>query len=97
MVAAGIAGTIAIFFGIALIAPFLIAPLTRVLSWPVRKLAPVEGRIAADSARSNPMRTAATATALMIGLALVVAINSLGSSFLNSIERGVRREASRGT
>jgi putative ABC transport system permease protein len=87
VVAAGIAGTIAIFFGIALIAPFLIAPLTRVLSWPIRKLAPVEGRIAADSARSNPMRTAATATALMIGLALVVAINSLGSSFLNSIER----------
>ena len=85
--AAGIAGTIAIFFGIALIAPFLIEPLTRLLSWPIRKLAPVEGRIAADSARSNPMRTAATATALMIGLALVVGINSLGSSFLKSIER----------
>ncbi len=86
VVAAGIGGTIAIFFGIALIAPFLIEPLTRVLSWPVRKLAPVEGRIAADSARSNPARTAATATALMIGLALVVGINSLGASFLNSIE-----------
>jgi len=87
VVAAGIGGTIAIFFGIALIAPFLIEPLTRVLSWPVRRLAPVEGRIAADSARSNPARTAATATALMIGLALVVGINSLGASFLNSIER----------
>jgi putative ABC transport system permease protein len=87
VVAAGIGGTIAIFFGISLIAPFLISPLTRVLSWPVRRLAPVEGRIAADSARSNPARTASTATALMIGLALVVAINSLGSSFLSSIER----------
>ncbi len=86
VVAAGIGGTIAIFFGIALLAPFLVSPLTRVLSWPVRRLAPVEGRIAADSARSNPMRTAATATALMIGLALVVGINSLGSSFLHSIE-----------
>ncbi|MGZ5312296.1 MAG: ABC transporter permease [Solirubrobacterales bacterium] len=87
VIAAGIAGTIAIFFGIALVAPFLISPLTRVLSWPVRRLAPVEGRLAADSARSNPARTAATATALMIGLALVVSINSLGSSFLSSIER----------
>ncbi len=87
VVAAGITGTIAIFFGIALIAPFLIEPLARVLSWPIRRLAPVEGRIAADSARSNPGRTAATATALMIGLALVVGINSLGASFLNSIER----------
>ena len=86
VVAAGIGGTISIFFGIALIAPFLISPLTRLLSWPVRRLAPVEGRLAADSARSNPNRTAATATALMIGLALVVGINSLGASFLNSIE-----------
>jgi putative ABC transport system permease protein len=87
VIAAGIAGTIAIFFGIALIAPFLISPMSRVLSWPVRRLAPVEGRLASDSARSNPARTAATATALMIGLALVVGINSLGSSFLGSIER----------
>ena len=87
VIAAGIGGTIAIFFGIALIAPFLIKPLVRLLSWPVRLAAPVEGRIAADSARSNPSRTAATATALMIGLALVVGINSLGSSFLSSIER----------
>lgn len=83
--AAGIAGTIAIFFGIALLAPFLIRPLTAALSWPIRKLSPVEGRIAADSARSNPTRTAATATALMIGLALVVAINTLGASFLHTI------------
>ncbi len=95
VVAGGIAGTIAIFFGIALIAPFLIGPLTRVLSWPVRKLAPVEGRLAADSARSNPGRTAATATALMIGLALVVGINSLGASFLNSIEREFDRSFAR--
>ncbi len=85
VIAAGIGGTIAVFFGIALLAPFVIAPLTDVLSWPVRRLYPVEGRLAADSARSNPMRTAATATALMIGLALVIAVNSLGSSFLSTI------------
>ena len=83
--AAGMTGTIAIFFGIALVAPFAVVPMVRFLSWPVRKIAPVEGRIAADSARSDPTRTAATATGLMIGLALVVAVNSLGSSFLSSI------------
>jgi putative ABC transport system permease protein len=86
VVLGGIAGTIAIFFGIALVAPFLISPMTRVFAWPIRRLAPVEGRLASDSARTNPGRTAATATALMIGLALVVGINSLGASFLNSIE-----------
>ncbi len=84
--AAGMAGTIAIFFGIALIAPFVIGPFVRVLSWPLRRISPVAGRLAADSARSDPGRTAATATGLMIGLALVVAVNSLGASFLDSIE-----------
>ena len=90
--AAGMLGTIAIFFGIALVAPFVIAPLVRVLSWPLRRLFPVEGRLAADSARSDPGRTAATATALMIGLALVVAVNSLGASFLKSIDDEFDRE-----
>jgi putative ABC transport system permease protein len=83
--AAGMVGTIAIFFGIAMIAPFAVVPMVSFLSWPVRRIAPVEGRIAADSARSDPSRTAATATGLMIGLALVVAVNSLGASFLSSI------------
>ena len=83
--AAGMLGTLAIFFGIAMVAPFVIRPLVRALSWPFRSLFPVEGRLAADAARSDPGRTAATATALMIGLALVVAVNSLGSSFLKSI------------
>jgi putative ABC transport system permease protein len=84
--AAGMAGTVAIFFGIAMIAPFVIGPLVRVLAWPLRRASPVAGRLAADSARSDPGRTAATATGLMIGLALVVAVNSLGASFLDSIE-----------
>ena len=82
---AGMAGTIAIFFGIALVSPFVVGPLVRALSWPARRALPVEGRLAADAARSNPSRTAATATALLIGLALVVAVNSLGSSFLATI------------
>ena len=83
--AAGMTGTIAIFFGIAIVAPFVIRPLVRALSWPVRLVFPVEGRLAAEAARSDPGRTASTATALLIGLALVVAVNSLGSSFLKTI------------
>ena len=82
---AGMTGTVAIFFGIAMVAPFVVRPLVQVLSWPVRKVLPVEGRLASDAARSDPGRTAATATALLIGLALVVAVNSLGSSFLGTI------------
>jgi putative ABC transport system permease protein len=83
--AAGMVGTIAIFFGIAMAAPFVVRPLVRALSWPLRQAFPVVGRLAADAARSDPGRTAATCTAVMIGLALVVAVNSLGSSFLKTI------------
>jgi putative ABC transport system permease protein len=93
--AAGMLGTIAIFLGIALLAPFAIRPLVRALSWPLRTLFPVEGRLAADAARSDPGRTAATATALMIGLALVVAVNSLGSSFLKTISDEFDRDFAR--
>ena len=93
--AAGMTGTIAIFFGIALASPFVVAPLARVLSWPLRKAFGVEGRLAADAARANPGRTAATATGLMIGLALVVAVNSIGASFLRSIEEEFDRSFAR--
>jgi putative ABC transport system permease protein len=93
--AAGMGGTIAIFFGIALVAPFVIAPLVGTLGWPLRTLSPVAGRLAADSARADPGRTAATATGLMIGLALVVAVNSLGASFLISIEEEFDRSFAR--
>ncbi|HYU59858.1 MAG TPA: FtsX-like permease family protein [Solirubrobacterales bacterium] len=84
--AAGMLGTIAIFFGIAMVSPFVIKPMVSVLSWPLRRVFGVEGRLAADAARSDPGRTAATATGLMIGLSLVVAVNSIGASFLSSIE-----------
>ena len=93
--AAGMSGTVAIFFGIALVAPLVISPLVRFLSWPLRRASPVSGRLAADSARSDPGRTAATATGLMIGLALVVAVNSLGASFLRSIEEEFDRAFAR--
>ena len=45
---AGMLGTLAIFFGIAMVAPFVIRPLVRALSWPFRKLFPVEGRLAGE-------------------------------------------------
>jgi putative ABC transport system permease protein len=93
--AAGMLGTIAIFFGIALVSPFVIRPLVRVLSWPLRRVFGVEGRLAADAARSHPGRTASTATALMIGLALVIAVNSLGSSFLSSVDEELDRDFAR--
>ena len=83
--AAGMAGVVLIFLGVSLAAPLVIVPVVRVLSWPLRRIAPIQGRLASDSAKANPGRTALTATGLMIGLALVTAFGALSSSFLDSV------------
>ena len=59
-------------------------PLAR--ACPSAELLPTGGRLAADSLLSNPLRTAATAVALTIGLSVVVVNSSMSSSFVGTIE-----------
>ncbi|MDX6653028.1 MAG: putative transport system permease protein [Solirubrobacterales bacterium] len=94
-VAAGLVGIVGVFLGLSLIVPFLVVPLVRALSWPARRASSVTGRLAADAASSNPKRTGATATALTVGLALVVAFGTIGSSFLGSISSELDRDFAR--
>jgi putative ABC transport system permease protein len=82
----GILMTMAMFAGMAAAAPFIILPIIRWLAVPVRRLLPTGGRLAADSLLSNPLRTAATAVALTIGLSVVVVNSSMSSSFVGTIE-----------
>ncbi|HEX8102467.1 MAG TPA: ABC transporter permease [Solirubrobacteraceae bacterium] len=62
----------------------------RVLGWPSARLGGPAGALAARNATRNPGRTASTAAALMIGLALVtfvaVLANGLRSSFVDSVD-----------
>ena len=83
----GITLTMAMFGGIAMLAPFVIIPIVRMLAWPLRKAFPAGGRLAADALLSDPMRTAATAAALTIGLSVVVVNSGLSASFMGTIER----------
>jgi putative ABC transport system permease protein len=82
----GIAMTMAMFAGMAVFAPWVIMPAIRVLAVPFRRFFPTGGRLAADSLLSNPLRTAATAVALTIGLSVVVVNSSMSSSFIGTIE-----------
>jgi putative ABC transport system permease protein len=82
----GIAMTMAMFAGIAVAAPFVIMPVIRWLAAPIRRVLPTGGRLAADSLLSNPLRTAATAVALTIGLSVVVVNSSMSTSFVRTIE-----------
>jgi putative ABC transport system permease protein len=84
------AGTLLLFIGVALLAPRVVRPLAAVVGWPAERLGGVAGSLARDNATRNPGRTASTAAALMIGLALVTFVSILGqglrTSFSDSVE-----------
>lgn len=72
------------FIGVSLLAPLLADPLARVLGAAPARFS-VPGRIARGNARRDPRRTASTASALMIGLALVSAVSILTASVQGAV------------
>jgi putative ABC transport system permease protein len=89
-------GVLALFFGVAMLSSRLVVPLSKVVGIPARRLGGIAGRLAEGNARRNPGRTAATAAALMIGIALVtfVAVLAQGLRVSNSdaIERQIQSD-----
>lgn len=83
--ASGIVGVIGTFLGVSLIIPALVRPLSSLFSPLLRLLFGVEGRMAAANATRNRTRTALTASALMVGISLVIAFSALGGSVLGTI------------
>jgi putative ABC transport system permease protein len=83
-------GTIALFIGFALIAPRLVKPLAAVVGWPARRFGGMAGELARENSIRNPSRTASTAAALMIGLALVTVVAVLGAALRDSTQGAVR-------
>lgn len=59
------------FLGAALLSPKLVGPIARVVGAPVERVFGVTGRLARENTVRQPGRTAVTAAALMIGVALV--------------------------
>ena len=80
-------GCLVLFVGVALISSRLVTPLASILGWPAAQVAGAAGRLARENAVRNPGRTAATASALMIGLALVTFVAVLGEGLRNSSRR----------
>ena len=75
------------FLGIAALSPLLSRPVTGALGRPLARGVP--GRLGRRNAMRNPARTASTAAALMIGLALVSTVSVLGESAKASVEKVV--------
>jgi putative ABC transport system permease protein len=89
-------GVLLLFVGVAMISSKLVRPLAAVIGVPGEKLAGVTGFLARRNTLRNPGRTAATAAALMIGLALVtfvaVLANGMKESNRGAIEEQIRAD-----
>ncbi len=70
-------GVLALFIGVALLSSRLVVPLTRLVGWPARRIGGASGQLAEGNAIRDPGRTASTAAALMIGIALVTFVGVL--------------------
>ncbi len=66
-------------------------PLAAVLGAPARTIGGAPGILARDNATRNPARTASTASALMIGLALVTFVAIFGQGIRSSFEDAVNQ------
>src|SRR5439155_9688462 len=82
-------GCVLMFVGMAIFAPKIVGPLAGVLGWPGRVAGGAAGELAVDNARRNPARTASTAAALMIGLALVTFVTVFAQGLRSGFEGAV--------
>src|SRR5687767_5216671 len=82
-------GILSLFLGVALAAPHLVKPLTRLVGLPARRGGGIAGDLASANSMRNPSRTASTAAALMIGLTLVTVVAVLGAGMRTTVENAV--------
>ncbi len=85
-------GGVLTLLGVIVLAPLLSRPLITLAGRATTRWFGVSGKLAKENALRNPRRTAATASALMIGLALITGLTVGG----HSAQRAMVREATQG-
>lgn len=89
-------GAFLIFLGVAVLLPVIARPFSRLIAWPLPRVRGTVGTLARENAARNPRRTASTAAALMIGVALVgfitIFASSIKASFSASIDKAFRSD-----
>jgi putative ABC transport system permease protein len=87
-------GLLTCFVGVALLTPLVSRPVVRALGWLFRWSAP--GQLGRGNSARNPRRTAITAAALMVSIALVTGISvvfaSVRESTVKAIDTGVNAQ-----
>lgn len=80
------AGAAIIFIGVAILAPLLTALVSNIVGAPLVLRYKLIGKIARQNTKRSPRRSASTASALMIGVSLVVFASILASSIRASVD-----------
>ena len=105
LIALGLTGELAIlgvgvallFLSLFVLGPLIARPVSRALGAPLVRVRRLTGALARDDAVRNPKRTARTAAALMVGVALVAAIAVFASSARASIPSVFAKQFTRAT
>ncbi len=82
-------GAVAVVLGVSLFSPRLVRPLASLAGRPLELVRRLLGRLARENTQRNPSRTAVTAAALMIGLAVVVFVTVFAAGIKSSIATAV--------
>ena len=85
-------GVLLLFLGVAMLSSRLVKPIAAVVGIPARRAGGVAGRLASGNSIRNPGRTAATAAALMIGIALVAFIATLTNGMKASNREAIEEQ-----
>ena len=85
-------GVLLLFLGVALVSPKLARPLASVIGRPLERIGGSAGSLARRNAMRDPGRTAATASALMIGLSLVVFVSVVGQGIRQSTTGALEKQ-----
>jgi len=82
-------GSVLTLAGLVVLGPVVAGPAVAVLGWPAARFRGVTGAMARENARRNPRRTAGSATALLVGVGVVVVFTVFASSLRASMARSV--------
>lgn len=84
-------GVLLVFLGVSVLGRTIALPLSRAIGAPLPRLKGVTGTLARENTMRNPKRTAASASALMIGVGLIAFISIFASSAKASINATIDR------
>ena len=85
-------GAALLFVGLTVVSRWLIAPLATVIGLPFVRLAATTGELARENTSRNPARTAITAGALTVGVAVVAFIAMLGAELRATINDSIKQQ-----